>query len=235
MLVVLLIVGLIIGSFLGAYSYRLPRRISIRNGRSKCPNCHTQIKPLDNIPILSFIFLGGKCRNCKEKISLRYPLIEISTAITFAIIGFNPAALILASVLILIFVIDLEHQIIPDELVFFGLVIFIIFNFQNNLYTNLLAGLLSAITLLFLNLITKGKGMGLGDVKLAILLGAIVGIDLFLIWLFLSFLSGAIMGIILIIFQKAKIKSKIAFGPFLVIGLILTYFFGNTLLRLIGI
>lgn len=233
--IVFLIFGLIIGSFLSAYSYRLPREISIRNGRSKCPNCHTQIKSIDNIPILSFIFLGGKCRNCKQKISLRYPLIEISTAITFVLIGFNIFHLVIASILILIFVIDLEHQIIPDELVFFGLVIFIVFNFQNTLYTNLLAGLLSASTLLFLNFITKGKGMGLGDVKLAILLGAIVGINLFLIWLFLSFLSGAIMGIILIIFQRAEIKSKIAFGPFLIIGLILTNLFGQSLLRLIGI
>ncbi|CAN5325826.1 A24 family peptidase [soil metagenome] len=231
MFVLLLVFGLVIGSFLGALSYRLPRRISISEGRSECPNCHRQISWFDNIPLFSFLFLLGKCRNCKQKISFRYPLIELSTAIIFIIIGFNIVHLIIASVLIAIFVIDLETQIIPDELVFIGIVVFLLAGFS---FINLLAGLLSALILLLLNIMTKGKGMGLGDVKLALLLGAMVGLDKFLIWLFFSFASGAIVGIMLILFKSAGLKQKIAFGPFLIIGLVLTIFFGSQFLVVLG-
>jgi prepilin signal peptidase PulO-like enzyme (type II secretory pathway) len=218
MIVILFALGLIIGSFLGALTYRLPRNISIAKGRSFCPNCKHQIAAYDNIPVISWLILGGKCRNCKHKISFREPLIEISTAIIFIIIGFNVIALILACILISIFIIDFEHQLIPDELVFIGIAVLM------PSLTNLLAGLLAANLLLFLNLITKGKGMGLGDVKLAILLGAIVGLSSLFNWLFMSFLVGAMVGIILMLAGIAKLKQKIAFGPFLIIGLVLTRF-----------
>jgi prepilin signal peptidase PulO-like enzyme (type II secretory pathway) len=236
--IVLLVLGLVTGSFLGALTYRLPRRISINEGRSKCPECNHQISWFDNIPVLSFLILHGKCRNCKVKISPRYPLIESVTAVTFVIIGFNPLSLIFALILIAVFVIDLEHQIIPDELTFFGLLFLtlnlLLFN-QELLFVNLLAGLISANILLFLNLITNGRGMGLGDVKLAILIGAIVGLNMFLVWIFFSFIAGSIVGIILIALKKANLKQKIAFGPFLIIGLVLSFYFGPAFLSLLNL
>jgi len=234
----LFLFGLIIGSFLTALTYRIPKRLSISKGRSICPNCKKQISWYDNIPLLSFILLMGKCRNCKKRISLRYPIIELATAITFVIIGFNVFNLILASILISIFVIDWEHQIIPDEFVFGGLVVLVFILLIANselLFSNLLAGFLSALILLFLNLVTKGKGMGLGDVKLALLLGGIVGINLFWIWLFFSFVVGASIGIILMGIKKATLREKIAFGPFLIIGLVLAILFGQSFLLLLGI
>src|SRR5260221_2583759 len=216
------ILGLVFGSFLGALTYRFPRSISIAKGRSVCPKCKKEIGWYDNIPLFSFLLLGGHCRNCHEKISIRYPLIELVTAITFIVVGFNLINLVLVSVLISIFVIDMEHEIIPDESVFFGLFIFLInSNFNLNL---LLPGFLSAIFLLVLNIITKGKVMGLGEVKLALLLGTMAGPNLFLNWLFFSFATGAVVGILLVIGKKATMKQKIAFGPFLIIGFLLALF-----------
>src|SRR5258708_17197299 len=105
MILLLFVLGLIIGSFLGALSYRLPRNMSISKGRSICPNCKHQIAWFDNIPLLSYVILLGKCRNCHKKISWREPAIELATGITFAFVGLNPIALIIASILIAIFVI----------------------------------------------------------------------------------------------------------------------------------
>lgn len=232
-IVLLFLFGLAIGSFLGALTYRLPRNISIGKGRSFCPNCKKQIKWFDNIPVFSFLILGGKCRNCSTKISFRYPLIEVATAITFVLVGFNIFNLIIASILIAIFVIDIEHQIIPDSLVFGGFLIVIYNLLQGTFFwSNLLVGFLAADALLLLHLVTRGKGMGLGDVKLALLLGAIAGIYNLWTWLFFSFLSGAVVGIILLLVKHATMKQKIAFGPFLIIGLILTNYFGPVFLKL---
>lgn len=238
MIILLFILGLIIGSFLGVIIYRLPRNLNITTDRSRCDNCKKIIAWFDNVPLLSYLVLKGKCRHCHKKISLKEPLIELATGIVFVIIGFNIINLILASILIAIFVIDLEHQIIPDELVFIGLlVLFFNFIFTGNplLYSNLLAGFVSALLLLSLNLVTRGRGMGLGDVKLAILLGGIVGLDKFFVWLFFSFLIGAIIGVMLILLRQARLKGKIAFGPFLIIGLVLTIYFGNNFIQLLNL
>src|SRR5260221_14472708 len=115
------ILGLVIGSFLSAFTYRFPRDISTAKGRSKCPRCGSLISWYDNIPLFSFILLSGKCRNCQKPISIRYPIIELTTAVVFVVVGFNILNLVLACILISIFVIDFEHQIIPDELIFIGL------------------------------------------------------------------------------------------------------------------
>ena len=130
--------------------------------------------------------------------------------------------LLLSPILISIFFIDLDQQIIPDELVFAGIIITLLFNFS---FSILFSGLLSSFLLLVLHLITKGKGMGLGDVKFAILGGMVVGLTNIFSWFFIAFLTGAIVGCILILTRKYGLKSKIAFGPFLVLALFLTIFF----------
>lgn len=238
--------GLIIGSFLGALTYRMPRGISISAGRSFCPSCKHQIAWYDNIPLLSYIFLAGRCRNCKKPISLRYPLIESITAgvlMWLFIAGQQinsvlplPVVLFIATILLAIFVIDCEHQIIPDECTFLGilitLVVFIAQDYQG-LYLHLFAGLVASCALLLVHIMTRGRGMGLGDVKFAILGGMIVGFPLVVVWLAVSFLLGGIVGALLLTIRHAKLKDRIAFGPFLVIGLLVTLVFGKIIYGLI--
>src|SRR4030042_6260450 len=249
------IFGLIVGSFLSALTYRIPEGISILKGRSFCPNCKSKISWYDNIPVFSFSFLGGKCRNCKAQISLRYPLIEFFTLLVFLFIavffgscatGFTgsaicqwrnllgfwalPYLLVIASGFLAIFVIDLEKQIIPDGIVFslfaIATLLLILIN-PDFLYINFLAAFGGASFLLLINLFTKGKGMGLGDVKLALLGGIVLGWPGTVTWLLLSFVTGAVLGLILIFFKKAEFGKHIPFGPFLVFSFFIALVFGT--------
>lgn len=223
----LFILGLVFGSFFSAYSFRFPKGISILKGRSFCDNCGKKISWYNNIPLLSFLWLFGRCSECKKRISFRYPLIELSTGIGFLLIGPNIINLAIFSILLLIFVIDFENQIIPDELTFLGLGILLLFNFS---LSALFSGLICACFLLLIHLVTRGRGMGLGDVKFAILGGYLVDLKFSPIWFFLAFLTGAIVGIILILGKKAKLKQKIAFGPFLIVAIPLTLLYGEKIL-----
>jgi leader peptidase (prepilin peptidase) / N-methyltransferase len=223
--------GLIFGSFIAALTYRYVRNISNMKGRSFCDNCKKQIAWYDNIPLFSFIFLGGKCRNCKKTISPRYPLIELSCAIGFLLIDFQFVPLALFCILAIIFIIDLENQIIPDVFIFIGIILSLFLN-HGSFLSNLLAGLICATFLLLVHIFTKGRGMGLGDVKFALLGGLIVGLPLSPVWLFVAFLTGAIVGIILISGKKAGLKSKIAFGPFLVISIPITLLWGQKFIEI---
>lgn len=223
--------GLILGSFIAALTYRYPKKISNMHGRSFCDNCKKQIAWYDNIPLLSFFILGGECRNCGKKISWRYPLIELSCAVGFLLINFQVIPLALFCILIIIFVIDFENQIIPDLFIFIGLII-VIFNLKFLIFNNILAGMLCASFLLLIHLFTKGRGMGLGDVKFAVLGGLIVGLPLSPIWLFVAFLTGAVVGIILILGKKAGLKSKIAFGPFLIVSIPVTLIWGQKIIEI---
>jgi prepilin signal peptidase PulO-like enzyme (type II secretory pathway) len=250
--------GFIFGSFLTAYTYRIPKKISIIRGRSFCPTCKKQINWYDNIPLFSYLILRGRCRKCHQKISIRYPLIELFTALTFGFIFFAynnatlfkgevfnywinhlgvitlPYFLLIAVLLIAIFVIDMEKQIIPDNLIFF-LYFFVsmalVLTHIGNFYGFLLAGYISSLFLLLLVFITKGKGMGLGDVKLAIPLGTILGLRQTPVWIFLAFLTGAYIGIILILVKRAKLRQKVPFGPFLIFAFIISCFWGSRIIN----
>jgi prepilin signal peptidase PulO-like enzyme (type II secretory pathway) len=236
MFLLLIILGLIIGSFISALSWRFPKRISVVKGRSICPNCKHQISWYDNIPLLSYVLLGGKCRHCKKTISWRYPAIELVTAIGFLLIGPNVFALIMFCLLELIFIIDLEHQIIPDTFIFFGLVIVLLLSLITDdrlLLSSLFSGFLAASLLMLIHLFTRGRGMGLGDVKFAVLGGMLVGLKFSLIWLFLAFLTGGIVGTILLLGRKAGLKDKIAFGPFLVISIPASIIWGQKIIDIL--
>jgi prepilin signal peptidase PulO-like enzyme (type II secretory pathway) len=226
------ILGLVLGSFIAALTYRYPRKISNMYGRSFCDNCKRQISWYDNIPLFSFLLLRGKCRNCRKRISLRYPLIELSCAIGFLLIGFQVIPLALLCILAIVFVIDLEYQIIPDIFIFIGIPLSVVVT-PHSFISGLFAGLVCASFLLLVHILTKGRGMGLGDVKFAVLGGIIIGLPLSPIWLFVAFLTGAIVGIILILGKKAGLKSKIAFGPFLVIAIPITLAYGEAIFKLI--
>lgn len=240
----LLILGLVFGSFFAAFSYRFPKRTSILKGRSICPKCKKEIAWYDNIPLFSFLFLRGKCRNCKKQISKRYFLIEFFTGLGYLFIFMNFGfdllllfyLLLIFSILVLIFVVDLEHKIIPDSFVFFGIIasvfIFLLID-SHAILTRILAGFLGALILLFIHLVTRGRGMGLGDVKFAVLAGIFIGLKMFLIWLLVAFLTGGIVGIILILLGRAKARDQIAFGPFLVASILITFLWGEKILHLL--
>ena len=219
---ILTLLGLLIGSFISAVTYRIPRGLGFVKGRSFCDNCKTNLRWYDNIPLFSFLLLGGKSNCCGQKISARYPLIEVTTAISFIslyLYSFSFIYYLLFTISLVIFVIDLEYQIIPDELSWFILLLGLILNFS---FVNIFAGFLFSLLLLILYLITAGRGMGLGDVKLAISLGVILGLKNGVTWIVTSFILGGIIASILLILKRAKLKTKIAFGPFLIFAFWLT-------------
>lgn len=237
-----LTLGLVFGSFVSALSYRIVRGIPINKGRSICDKCRTRLSWYENIPVISYILLKGRCKTCRKKISIRYPLIELSSGMGFLLIYLYRSALpynfifciVIFVLLMLIFVTDVEHQIIPDEFVFAGIFLsvlyFLIGSNSYPLISSLFYGFLCASFLMLVNIITRGRGMGLGDVKFAVLGGMLMGSKEAILWLFMAFLTGAAAAIILILTGNAKLKDKIAFGPFLVISLILTTIFGGKIL-----
>lgn len=168
-------------------------------------------------------------------------MIEAVTGIIFSVSIFNTLLPIyiflpIASVLIAIAVIDIENQIIPDELVWFGLGVLLTWYLavsSQQLFVYLLSGFSVAVFLLIINLITKGKGMGLGDVKLAIFIGSMFSFRQTLVWLLISFVVGALIGIFLIVLKKKDLKAKVPFAPFLIAGFFIVVFLGNSLIDLL--
>ena len=243
------IFGLAIGSFLNVVICRLKTNESILIGRSYCPKCKTILKWYDLIPVFSFIFCKGRCRYCDKKIIWQYPMVEIITGLLFLLI-FNfqfslPAGeagifnliyyLIIISFLIVIFVYDLKHYLILDKIVFPAVIITIIFNFfllPEGWQSSILSAFGASLFFLSLVLISKGEWMGLGDVKFAFLMGLILSWPNILLALFLSFFSGAIVGITLILFGKKGFKSQIPFGPFLSGSTILIIIYGEYIIEL---
>jgi len=234
------ILGLIIGSFLNCVIYRIEKNKSLK-GRSFCPHCKKKIAWHDLIPVLSFFILKGKCRNCGKSISWQYPLVEFSTAILFVIIiGLRMSflsqffLLIISSLLIIIFVYDLKHMIIPDRIIFSAIGISFIYqliNLKLDVLENLLMAIIAALPFLFIVIISQGKWMGGGDVKLAFLIGLLLGFPDFIVALFFAFLLGAVIGIILIIKQKKTLKSEVPFGPFLVAGIFVALFWSDKIVQ----
>jgi leader peptidase (prepilin peptidase)/N-methyltransferase len=242
-------IGAVVGSFIGALTWRWPRNISIFDGRSRCPHCKHTIRWYDNIPLLSFLLLKGRCRDCKKKIPTRDFIIESSMALLFPVVylvyptvGANvpwlsklpdiygvAALLIIFGVCAAIFIVDLEHQYIPDTLVF-GLLLMVIgiliLTAYELLFVNLASGLGAGVFLLLIHLLTRGKGMGLGDVKLVLLLGTILGFPLAVVSIFSAFVIGSVVGIVLIVVKLAKLKQKVAFGPFLIVGFFMAMLIG---------
>jgi len=231
--------GLVIGSFLNVVIYRLPRGLGFVRGRSFCPKCKHKINWFDNVPVISFLILKGRCRFCGRKISWRYPLIELLAGALFYLSYLSHLSFLnylLICGLVVIFFIDLEHQIIPDEIVIPLSVLFLgyrlLTNIQYLISNFLITGIVSFLFLYLIHLLTKGKGMGLGDVKLAFLMGLVLGFPKIVVAFYLAFLTGAFVGVILILLSRAKLKQKIAFGPFLVFGTIFSLLWGEKIVTL---
>jgi prepilin signal peptidase PulO-like enzyme (type II secretory pathway) len=243
------ILGLVVGSFLNCVIYRLETGESFLKGRSYCPHCKHVLSWKDLIPIFSFLILKGKCRYCGKKISFQYPLVELLTGILFVLAIPIYEALtsidlifywILTSFLIIIFVFDLKHYLIPDKVIYPAIAITFLnqvltSNIQHltstsnieHLTSNLMLGILPSLFFLALILISHETWMGFGDFKLSILMGLILGWPKILVSLFFAFLSGALFGLILILLKRKTLKSQIPFAPFLVSGTFFAMFFGE--------
>lgn len=245
--------GLIIGSFLNVVIYRLHTSRSF-GGRSICLSCQKKLCWFELVPILSFIWQGGRCLGCKTKIARQYPLVELASGIIFAVLFwklenlFWQAPLVFAgsyafyaavfSILLVIAVYDLKHKIIPDTLsLWLGLLAFAglfffdpngaqIFSLHIPTLMQFLSGIILAAPFALLWFVSRGRWMGLGDAKLAIGLGWLLGPSLILSAAVLSFWTGAVLGLILVaISPKYGMKSEIPFAPFLVLGSLLAFLF----------
>ena len=245
--IIFFIFGVATGSFLGVVVYRFPRKLSIIKPASFCPGCNKKIPFYDNIPLLSFVILKGKCRYCRSKIPLSVLLIEILTGILFtanylffsltlpttAEIALSTAAgIVFCSVLIVISFIDIEFRIIPNAIVLpFTLVglAFSIFKDLPKWWMPFAFSLGAFLFMLIIHLIYP-RGMGMGDVKLSLMIGAFL-VSSVVPALFLGFLAGSIYGLLLIAIRKGKLKQAVPFGPFISLGSIISLFWGNYILK----
>lgn len=239
------LLGTLVGSFINVCIYRIPRKKSIVLPRSACPYCNNRIKPWDNIPLLSYILLGGKCRFCKKPISLRYPIVEFLTGslfwLTIRTFGLTPMAFsywVFLSALMTIAFIDIEHQIIPDVISLPGIGVGLLLAWLT-LPLSVLQSLIGALVgggviylVSFISLAVLGKeGMGGGDIKLMAMIGTFLGWKNTLLTIFLGSVTGSIIGVSLILFKKKKRDDYIPFGPFLVLGAIISLFLGNRIIN----
>lgn len=258
----LFIIGAFFGSFFNVLADRLSKEQTI-GGRSKCDKCKHKLAWFDLIPIISFTLLSGKCRYCRAPITIGHLIAEILTGVAFILtyilssriyleIHFELIFLALTGVIIVMLLSDFRYHIIPDEMqiaLFILGVILLLFqqsipqiidlerlwsiSFLTAFGYQLLYGIIVLSPILLIFLITKGKGMGFGDVKLAFNMGFILGIWAGLAALYLGFITGGIAGLYLLLSRKKKMKSKIAFGPFLLLGLYLMLFFNKEILAFI--
>ena len=231
--------GLVIGSFANVCIYRLPKKISVVFPASRCVSCSAPVRYFDNIPVISYLILGGKCRNCKENISLIYPAIELITSLLllaglfkFGLTFDFLIYMVVAPALVIITAIDIEHQIIPDAITLPGIVLGLLAGSYSIGYTDSILGCLSGGVLFYLLAVLSNGGMGGGDIKYISAAGALVGWKKVLLIIFIGAFLGSIVSILQIVVQKKSKKSLIPFGPFLSAATLITLFYGNLLIKL---
>jgi len=240
------VLGAALGSFLNVLIYRLPEEKSIIFPASNCPHCGKPIRFYDNIPIISFILLKGRCRACRGKISFRYPLVELITAVLSLLLFWKFGltfkylfSFIFVCALIVITFIDLDYQIIPDVITLPGIPIFFLaalivmgLRFQDAFLGFLLGGGCLYVIAFVYELVTKREGMGGGDIKLLAMMGAFLGWQSLLFILLVSSLLGAVVGIAVMMIKGQDMKYAVPFGPFLSLAAVAYIFFGDTAMRL---
>jgi len=257
----LFVFGLAVGSFLNALIYRLSASSrSILDSHSICPRCQQRLAWYDLIPIASFFMLGGRCRYCRKPISWQYPAVELATAVSFVLIYFSTSPafqspspgglgrgevellfnLVAASFLIIIFVYDLKHYLILDKVLLPAAVLALLYQaYQGNLGMAILGGALLAGFFGFLYLVSRGRWIGLGDVKLGVFLGLLIPWPVTLALFFLAYLSGAMVSLWLLALRAKKMTDRLPFGTFLTFGAFIAMLWGEEMMnwyfRLIGI
>jgi leader peptidase (prepilin peptidase)/N-methyltransferase len=236
-------VGAAVGSFLNVCIYRLPRDLSIVWPASACASCRRELSWFENIPILSYLVLRGRCRTCREPISIRYPIVEAITAVMVATAWwyYGPGTLLasrllLGCALIVLFAIDLEHQLLPNVITLPGIVVGFVFSLvaepgwlASALGILLGGGGLYAVAAGYF-LVRREDGLGMGDVKMLAMVGAFIGWKLTLLTLLLASFSGSVIGVLLIAFRGGDMKYALPFGTFLAVGAGLAATVGTSLL-----
>ena len=243
------IFGLMIGSFLNVVILRLKNNEKFIRGRSHCPKCKHQLKWYENIPLLSFIFLKAKCKYCKQKISLQYPLVELATGLLFLLAFLNVSPplfkgglgglnifyyFIILSFLIIIFVYDLKYYLILDKISIPAIIFVLLFkilNFPEFIIYYLLSACVISGFFLLQYLLSKGKWVGGGDIRLGLFMGIILGWPNILVGLLLAYIFGAVAGVMLILLKRRKIRSEIPFGTFLTVGTLVAMFWGTSIIN----
>ena len=239
----MLVMGLAVGSFLNVCIYRLPIRKSVMFPASHCPICNRSLTWFENIPLVSWLVLGGRCRTCRTPIPIQYPLVEAITGVVFVsgylIYGWTPllaVRLLFACAMIVLFAIDLEHQILPNVITLPGVVIgflcslFLPPGWLSSLIGLLLGGgVLFAIGEAFIR-IRGYEGLGMGDVKMLAMIGAFLGWPLMLVTLVLASFAGSVVGVGLLTSGRGDMQAKLPFGTFLAVGALVSAVVGNQFL-----
>jgi leader peptidase (prepilin peptidase)/N-methyltransferase len=246
LLLLLLTAGLLIGSFLNVVAWRIPRGGSVLHPPSQCPHCRAPVRPRDNIPVVSWLLLRGRCRDCSAPISPRYPLVELLTGVLFVLLGLRfgadaalPAYLYLAAVGVALAVIDLDVKRLPDVLTLpsyavglVGLGAASLADHDAHSLIRALAGGAAMFAVYFALCLAYPAGMGFGDVKLSGVLGlytAYLGWDVWGAGLFLGFLLGGLFGIGVVLLRKGGRKTALPFGPFMLLGVLVAILAGHEL------
>ncbi len=239
------LVGVVIGSFLNVCIVRLPAGQSIVYPPSHCPRCGTRIRSRDNIPLISYLVLRGRCRSCGGRISVRYPVVEALTGVLFVLLaqrfGCSPylgiAALLVAALIVITFI-DIDHQIIPDVISLPGIVVGLLVSalgygppFVDSALGALCGGGILYAVAFGYHALTGREGMGGGDIKLLAMIGAFLGWRGVLVTLVLGSFSGAVVGVTLMLARGADTRLPIPFGPFLALGAVCGLFFGEHLIH----
>lgn len=235
------ILGIILGSFFNVVGLRLPQNIPFHSDRSYCPQCQQQLSWYELFPIISYIVQRGKCRHCQTHISLIYPFVEVMTGFLFMFcyitFGFEielMTALFLVSMLMILFVSDIAYMLIPNKILLFFLPFLMIMRIISPLtpwYDSIL-GALSGFLLIAVIIIVSNGGMGAGDMKLFGVLGIVLGWKNTLIAFFIAIFLGSLIGSYLMLVNKVKRKEPIPFGPYIVFGALVSYFYGEYMITL---
>jgi leader peptidase (prepilin peptidase)/N-methyltransferase len=246
LIVVAVLAGVVIGSFLNVVIWRVPRGESISHPASHCPSCEQPVRPRDNVPVLSYVLLRGRCRDCQAQISARYPLVELGTGVVFGLMAWRigwaaelPAYLYLAAIGVALALIDIDVKRLPNAIILPSYVVAgcllsvaALVDGDGEALLRAVIGAAALYGFYFLLAFIYPAGMGFGDVKLAGILGAYLG------WLgygelvvgaFLGFLFGGVLGGALMVVGRAGRKSKIPFGPFMLLGALVAILWGGTL------
>ncbi len=241
------ILGLILGSFLNSWMWRVHDNIKIlSNSRSMCPHCRYQLRWYENIPLFSWLILRAHCSNCKKPIHWSYPVVELATGLLMMFIVEQHLKLVhfsewillrdvcFLTLLIITFVYDLRYKIILSRIIWAGTIIGFLINILalNFSYSSLLLGMaIGGGFFLFQYLVSNGRWIGGGDVRMGVMMGAWLGWQNTIVALFIAYIFGALVGVVLLYFKKADGKTEVPFGTFLAVGTFLAIYYGNNLLN----
>lgn len=243
-LAILALLGLAVGSFLNVCIHRLPRDQSLNSPPSRCPACEYRLRWFDNVPILSYVLLGGRCRKCRARISIRYPLVELITMALFLVHGavFGWTALLVprlafACAMVVLFAIDLEHQLLPNVITLPGIVVGLIASavLPPGIVDALIGVLIGGGVLWLIGeayfRFSGHEGMGGGDVKMLAMIGAFLGWKLVLVTLVLSSIAGSVIGLLVIAIRKGGMKYALPYGTFLALGALVASLAGESIVN----